>query len=29
MLDELGIVPLSMEKQIFDTAFGLRLSKKA
>jgi len=29
LLDELGIVPLSMEKQIFDTAFGLRLSKKA
>lgn len=29
MLDELGIVPLSMENQIFDTAFGLRASKGA
>jgi nucleoside-diphosphate-sugar epimerase len=29
MLAELGIVPLSMEKQIFDTAFGLKLTKGA
>jgi nucleoside-diphosphate-sugar epimerase len=28
-LDELGIAPLSIKKQIFDTAFGLRLSKEA
>jgi nucleoside-diphosphate-sugar epimerase len=27
MLNELGIVPLSMEKQIFDTAFGLKFFK--
>ena len=29
MLYEMGIVPSSMEKQIFDTAFGLKLSKGA
>jgi hypothetical protein len=29
MLAELGIVPLSMEKQVFDTAFGLKLTKGA
>jgi nucleoside-diphosphate-sugar epimerase len=29
MLHEMGTAPLSMEKQIFDTAFGLKLSKGA